>query len=222
VATLALRCYTETLFTDANFPETTCTVEFAPPFSDAAITSMRPPKELDNGASLSRLGFSDAVEAALNAQVNVEMSASMNYLAMSNYFARDSVALPGLAAHFRKESNEEREHAEQVMEYQTERGGKVILGPLAAPPSEFGEGNNKDALNAAELALSMEKLNLTKLLQLHVVADKAGDCQTCDYVEGDLLQPQRASVDEAARMVRKLHRIGDNGHGVWDFDRSLA
>jgi 4-hydroxyphenylpyruvate dioxygenase-like putative hemolysin len=77
VATLALRCYTETLFTDANYPETTCTVEFAPPFSDAAITSMRPPKELDNGASLSRLGFSDAVEAALNAQVNVEMSASM-------------------------------------------------------------------------------------------------------------------------------------------------
>ena len=140
----------------------------------------------------------------------------------SNYFARDSVALPGLAAHFRKESNEERAHAEQVMEYQTERGGKVILGPLAAPPSEFGEGNNKDALNAAELALSMEKLNLTKLLQLHVVADKAGDCQTCDYVEGDLLQPQRASVDEAARMVRTLHRIGDNGHDVWDFDRSLA
>merc|ERR1712216_987972 len=71
--------------------------------------------------------------AALNAQVNVEMSASMNYLAMSNYFARDSVALPGLAAHFRKESNEERAHAEQVMEYQTERGGKVILGPWRRP-----------------------------------------------------------------------------------------
>merc|ERR1712124_143911 len=76
--------------------------------------------ELDNGKSLSRLGLDDTVEAALNAQVNVEMSASMNYLAMSNYFARDSVALPGLAAHFRKESSEEREHAEQVMAYQTD------------------------------------------------------------------------------------------------------
>ncbi len=38
---------------------------------------MRPPKELDNGKSLSRLGLDDTVEAALNAQVNVEMSASM-------------------------------------------------------------------------------------------------------------------------------------------------
>ena len=46
------------------------------------------------------------------------------YLAMSQYFARDNVALPGLAHYFMKESKEEREHAEMLMEYQVMRGGR--------------------------------------------------------------------------------------------------
>merc|ERR1712224_934618 len=87
--------------------------------------------------------------------------------AMYAYFSRDNVALPGMAAHFQKESIDERRHAEQLMEYQTLRGGRVSLGSIAAPPSEFASEERGDALYAAELALSLEKLNMEKLLLLH-------------------------------------------------------
>ena len=47
-----------------------------------------------------------------------------------------------------------------------------------------------DALYAMELALSLEKLNFTKLRELHDVAEAEGDAQMCDFVEGDLLDDQ--------------------------------
>lgn len=40
------------------------------------------------------------------------------YHAMSAYFDRDNVALPGLAAYFRAASLEERDHATQLMDFQ--------------------------------------------------------------------------------------------------------
>lgn len=40
------------------------------------------------------------------------------YHSMSTYFNRDNVALPGLAAYFRAQSDEERGHAQLLMDFQ--------------------------------------------------------------------------------------------------------
>ncbi len=40
------------------------------------------------------------------------------YHAMSAYFDRDNVALPGLASYFRAASLEERDHATELMDFQ--------------------------------------------------------------------------------------------------------
>lgn len=40
------------------------------------------------------------------------------YHAMSAYFDRDNVALPGLASYFREASLEERTHAQTLMDFQ--------------------------------------------------------------------------------------------------------
>ena len=45
----------------------------------------------------------------------------------SFYFDRDDVALPGFASFFKKASDEEREHAEKLMKFQNQRGGRVVL-----------------------------------------------------------------------------------------------
>jgi hypothetical protein len=42
--------------------------------------------------------------------------------------SRDNVALPGLAAHFKKESEEERHHAELLMDYQVGAGAVLPRG----------------------------------------------------------------------------------------------
>ena len=41
-------------------------------------------------------------------------------LFQSFYFSRDDVAFPGFAKYFKKNSDEEREHAQKFMEYQVE------------------------------------------------------------------------------------------------------
>ncbi|XVF84066.1 hypothetical protein PTKIN_Ptkin16aG0544800 [Pterospermum kingtungense] len=119
--------------------------------------------------SLARQKFTDESEAAINEQINVEYNVSYVYHAMFAYFDRDNVALRGLAKFFKESSEEEREHAEKLMEYQNKRGGKVKLQSILMPLSEFDHAEKGDALYAMELALSLEKLTTEKLLNLHGV-----------------------------------------------------
>ena len=75
--------------------------------------------------TFARQNFSTAAEQALNVQINNELYASYQYLAMSAYFGNTNVALPGAAAYFLNQSLEEREHAQKLINYLNDRGGKV-------------------------------------------------------------------------------------------------
>ncbi|PON45723.1 Ferritin [Trema orientale] len=182
-------------------------------------------KELDlvpAGAqvSLARQKYKDECEAAINEQINVEYNVSYAYHAMYAYFDRDNVALKGLAKFFKESSEEEREHAEKLMEYQNKRGGKVILQSILMPHSEFDHPEKGDALFAMELALSLEKLTNEKLLNLHSVADRNKDVQLADFVESEFLTEQVEAIKKIAEYVSQLRRVG-KGHGVWHFDQQL-
>ena len=49
---------------------------------------------------------------------SIEYNMSYVYHAMSAYFDRDNVALPGMASYFRAASEEERSHAQTLMDFQ--------------------------------------------------------------------------------------------------------
>jgi len=87
--------------------------------------------------SIARSNFTSECEAALNEQINVEFNISYVYSALFAYFDRDNVALPGMAAFFKEQSQEEKGHAEKCMEYQNTRGGRVQLQGISAPASEY-------------------------------------------------------------------------------------
>ncbi|PIN14584.1 Ferritin [Handroanthus impetiginosus] len=171
-------------------------------------------------ASLARHKFADACEAAINEQINVEYNVSYVYHAMFAYFDRDNVALRGLAKFFKESSEEEREHAEKLMEYQNKRGGKVKLQSILMPLSEFDHADKGDALYAMELALSLEKLTNEKLLNLHSVASKNHDVQLTDFIESEYLAEQVESIKKISEYVAQLRRVG-KGHGVWHFDQMM-
>lgn len=93
------------------------------------------------------------------------------------------------------ESNEEREHSQMLMAYQNKRGGRVELDISSRPPSEFKSNEPKsDALEAVELALITEKVNYSKLLRLHTIAEKNNDVSLAGFVEGHLLSYQVESI----------------------------
>ena len=169
--------------------------------------------------------FKQNLEDAINDQINIEYNISYIYHSMYAFFSRDNVALDGFAQLFKKESLEERLHAELLMDYQTKRGGKVFLQAIMPPQLEFEHAQKGCGLYALELALSLEKLNYDKLLYLHEVADECGDAAACDFIEGELLESQVDSVKESAALVATLTRMGANGPygglATWHFDKNL-
>jgi len=171
--------------------------------------------------SFARKMYASECEAAVNRQINIEYSISYLYHSMYAFFDRDNVGLPGFAQYFKEESEEERGHAEKLLEYQNKRGGKVVLGALMSPITEFDHADKGEALYAMELALSLEKLNYEKLVDVHRVADEQGDPSLTDFIEGEYLEEQVEAIKKVSTYVSQLRRIG-KGEAVWHFDRALA
>ena len=81
--------------------------------------------------------------------------------------------------------------------------------------------DKSDALLAFEKALAMEQHVYQALLKLHKVAEEAGDAQFTDYIESEYLEEQIDAIAMLSSKCTQLQRIGNNGHGVWHFDKDF-
>ena len=75
------------------------------------------------------------MEEALNGQLNAELYSAYLYLSMAAYF--ESADLPGFATWMRVQKQEEQFHATKFYDYIIERGGRVTLRDIKAPPSDW-------------------------------------------------------------------------------------
>lgn len=164
----------------------------------------------------------------VNKQINLEFWASYQYHFIWSHFNRNSVGLENVANYFKKASDEEREHAHKLMEYQNMRGGSVELADITNVDLRYlnqnvreGLPNDNDVLASFKKALEMEQIVYDSLLNLHKVADDNNDPQFADFIEGEYLEEQVQAISEIEKYISQLERIGNNGHGVWDFDRNL-
>ena len=167
-------------------------------------------------SSAIRLNFHEESEAALNRQINLELSASYVYQSLSLYFDRDDVAFPGFSKYFKKNSDEEREHAEKFMKYVNMRGGRILLADVKKPEKdEWGT-----PLQALEYVLSLEKSITSALYALHSLASTHNDVHLSDYLESEFLDEQVEAVRHLGEMIVKLKRAGP-GLGEYLFDKEL-
>jgi len=164
-----------------------------------------------------RQNFAEQSEHLLNQQVQMELAASHAYLAMAAYFDRADVALPGFKDWAKKQSEEEREHAEKFIQYINLRGGRYVSLPVPEPAVQ----TFASAMDAMETALKMEINVNHALLKMHKTASDADDAQLCDYLESNFLEEQVESVNEIAQTVRKLMRAGP-GIGEYMVDKEMA
>jgi len=162
-----------------------------------------------------RQNYGYETEDYINKQINMELAAANDYLSMSAYFARSDVALPGFAAWFRNCSNEEREHADKLIDYQNLRGGIVKLGVIRKP-SRINWGS---ALEALKACLHLEKKVNASILKLVEIAEDLGDGQLVGFCEC-FLNEQVESIKEISDLITKLKRVGPN-IGVHMIDKEL-
>ncbi|XP_055864781.1 soma ferritin-like isoform X3 [Biomphalaria glabrata] len=173
-------------------------------------------------ASQCRQNFHAESEAGINKQINMELFASYTYQSMTPYitissayyFDRDDVALPGFHKFFKKQSEEEKEHAEKLMKYQNKRGGRIILQEVKKPDRDvWGTG-----LEAMQFSLQLEKNVNQALLDLHKLCSDHNDVQMADFLESEFLEEQVESIKQFGDYVTNLKRVGA-GLGEYMFDK---
>jgi len=133
---------------------------------------------------------------------------------MAYYFERHDVALPGFHKFFKKNSDEEREHAQKFIKFQNERGGAVKMSNIQAPERD----NWSSGLDALQKALELEKNVNQSLLDLHGVANSHNDPQMCDFIENHFLTEQTEAIKQLGEYITQLKRCG-GGLGEYLFDK---
>lgn len=167
-------------------------------------------------ASRIRQNYHSDSEALINKQINMELYASYCYMAMGYFFSREDQALHGFSKMFRKNSEEEREHAGMFMDYQNSRGGIVLLKDIGKPPKDSWN----TVLEAVEDSLALEKSVNQALLTLHQKAAEHDDAHLTDFLEGKFLDEQVKAIKELSDLITKLKRAGD-GLGWHIMDKEM-
>ena len=129
-----------------------------------------------------------------------------------SYYDRPDVALPNFAAYFNCFANKHLNNAKKWMEFQNNRGGKVVFKMIPKPESEeWGSG-----LQGMESALALlRKLNETTLALRTIVSN---DPHIGDFIESNFLPSLSTSINELCRHITNLKRVGGKGHGEYHFD----
>ncbi|XP_013785694.1 ferritin heavy chain-like [Limulus polyphemus] len=164
-----------------------------------------------------RYSLDDRCVNAIQHQINEEMHASLIYMNMAAHFDSNSVGRKGFAKFFKHSSDEEREHAQKLIDYVNKRSGKVIAFDIKMP----GKDDWKSGLEALEDAMNLEKHVNNKLHHLHHMADKiCSDPHLMDFIEGEFLTEQVDSINEYKTYISQLGAM-NSGMGEYLFDRQL-
>ena len=154
------------------------------------------------------------MEKALNAQVNAEMYSAYLYLSMSAYF--QSKSLGGFASWMRVQAQEEMVHAMKLYDFINERGGRVILAPIEAPPTEWNS-----PLATMEAVYEHEQKVTGLINELLELALEKHDHATNIFLQW-FVSEQVEEEDSANDVVEKIKLMGDARGGLFMLDRELG
>jgi ferritin len=157
--------------------------------------------------------LSKKIEAALNAQIEIESMSSQTYLAMASW--AETQGLSGTAAFLYRHSDEERMHALKLIKFVNERGGHAVVPSLKQPQKTY-----KGITHIFQSLLEHET---------HVTATINQVVDTClkekDYTTHNFMQwyvSEQIEEEALARtLIDKLNLIGGDKGGLYLFDRDL-
>lgn len=155
-----------------------------------------------------------AVEQALNNQIQKEFHSAYIYLSMSAYFEAEN--LPGAAHWMRHQAEEEQEHAMKIFDFIHDRGGRVTLQAIDAPPATFAS-----PLAVFEAAYAHEQKVTKSIHDLYALAVKEGDYPTHVMLQW-FIDEQVEEEKNASAIVAQLHMVGDSPAALFMIDRQLA
>jgi ferritin len=154
------------------------------------------------------------VETALNDQMRKEFYSSYLYLSMAAHFY--SLNFKGFAHWMRIQSHEEYGHALRIFQHLTDRGGKVVLPQIDAPPSRWDspKGVFEDAYQHEQ--------KVTQSISDLVELSKAEKDHPTEIFLQWFVKEQVEEEASAQEIVQKLQLIGDEGGALFILDSELG
>jgi ferritin len=154
------------------------------------------------------------MQAALNDQLNAELYSAYLYLSMNAYFK--SVNLDGFANWMYYQAQEELEHAMKFYDFIIQRGGKVQLLQIEAPPTEWDS-----PLAVFEATLEHEEKVTGLINNLVDVAHEERDHATNIFLQW-FVSEQVEEEESVGGVLEQLKLMGDAKGGLFMIDRELA
>lgn len=157
--------------------------------------------------------ISDRISNLLNEQYQKEVYSAQLYLAMCSYFLEQD--LDGFAHFFRLQADEELVHAAKQFDYVHEVDGKMTIGAIDAPQTEFGSMRE-----AFETALAHEQEVTRSINNIVKAALEEGDFATHNFLNW-FVQEQ---VEEEASMrsiIAKVKLAEGNNSAIFLLNEEL-
>ncbi len=158
--------------------------------------------------------INDKIEAAINGQLNAEMYSANLYYAMAAYF--ETLSLKGFSRWLRIQALEELTHTQRFFEYVHDRGGRIIMKAVDAPPTEWSS-----PLEAFEQVLEHE-IHVTGLInKLMDLALQVSDHATANFLQWFIAEQveEEATADEAMQRLKLVDRTEG---GLFLLDQEMA
>ncbi len=158
--------------------------------------------------------ISKKIEQALNDQINAELYSAYLYLSMAAYFEAEN--LPGFANWMRIQTQEETMHAMKIYDYVNERGGRVLLKPIAGPQTKW-----KSPLAAFEATYKHEQVVTGRINELVDLAIEEKDHASNAFLQWFVTE-QVEEEQSADEIVQKLTLIKDSQGAMYMLDKEMG
>ncbi len=158
--------------------------------------------------------ISDKMQVALNKQLNEELYSSYLYLSMAAYFEDQN--LSGMSQWMKLQSEEEHVHAMKFYDFINQRGGRVVLSQIEAPPIEWSSPKE-----VFEETLKHEQKVTGLINDLVEVALAEHDHATNIFLQWFVTE-QVEEEENVGNVLQQLMLLGDEKNGIFMIDRELA
>ncbi len=160
--------------------------------------------------------LSETLQAALNGQMTKEAHASQIYLSYGAWAAGDGY--DGIANFLFRHAQEERNHMMKVLEYILERGGRVKIDAIAAPPPD-----PTSVQDCFEKVFQSEIDNTNSIYKLVKMSLTEEDWATWNFMQW-FVKEQTEEETLALSLLDKIKIAGGtkaSGDALYNLDRDL-
>ncbi|MCF8040418.1 MAG: ferritin [Desulfohalobiaceae bacterium] len=154
------------------------------------------------------------MQKSLNDQITAETYSAYLYLSMAAYF--EDQGLPGFSAWMKAQAQEELFHAMKFFNFVNDRGGRVLLGAIEQPPTEWAS-----VVDVFQATLDHEKHVTSLINKLVDLAIEEKDHATNNFLQW-FVGEQVEEEDTAGQILNKLKLMDQASGGLFMLDKELG